>query len=158
MDYLFTMNAQKTPKVEAAGDSGFSARVARIEVDGVDATWTQHNDGKFELEEIWSEKRRGCGRASRYMRKVIALADELGVTLTLYVHCLYHNLEDTHGIPDSTVKLWEKLDRKTLINDELIAWYCRLGFAICPGSDDENPQMERLPRKAPSTPKCQLRK
>lgn len=76
------------------------------------------------LEQIWCERERGAGHASRVMRAIIELADQLGVELRLQVHWLAYDPSEDDPAYDT---LWELNDKK-LGNRQLYDWYTRLGF------------------------------
>ena len=76
------------------------------------------------LEQIWSERERGQGHASRVMRGIMEHADRLGVELRLQVHWLAYDPADTDPDYDT---LWD-LNAQKLDHRQLYDWYARFGF------------------------------
>lgn len=104
-----------------------------------------------EVMAVWSHRERGAGHASRAMRALAGLADELGVTLRGQVHRLRYDTD--HPVPGETEM---ELDRLDALNDvglgnvELLAWYRRLGFETVGevGEDPLDVWVVRRPRPA----------
>lgn len=98
------------------------------------------------IEEIWSEKERRSGHASRALDALCRAADQEGVALTLVCHWLAYDLEHG-GYPDSEIDRLHDLNELKLDNADLAAWYARRGFVETGREDYDNPYMRREPRK-----------
>lgn len=140
--------------------SVFMARVERIATPGIVASWGSCEDGTAELQDIWSERTRREGLASRYMREALVIADELGVTIRLHAHpCLYDIAQArSDGESEVELKAMKRLNKQTLLNAALIAWYQRLGFVPLPREDDTNDEETPSMVRRPGTPMTVRRK
>ena len=112
--------------------------------DHVSLCLSQGAGGSVHVEEIWSERERGAGRASRVLDALCAAADRQGVALTLVCHWLAYDLENG-GYDDAEADRLHDLNEARLDNAQLAAWYARRGFVETDREDWENPRMRREP-------------
>lgn len=98
-------------------------------------------DTLVSVEQIWSEQERGAGHSGRIMRKLVSAADRLGVTLKLTVRWLAYDPHDD----DPDYDRLHDLNDKKLDNEQLEAWYARLGFVRTGDFDGDDPIMIRQP-------------
>jgi len=131
--------------------SRFKERVADVNAEfgtRIRAMFTVKGESTVYLDGIWSDVERRKGHASRYMREVIALADEVGVDLRCQVYFLRYDIyhDDNGGYEDHEVDHLDALNEQGLDNGELLEWYRRLGFELEDpdfSDPDENPYMVR---------------
>jgi hypothetical protein len=96
------------------------------------------------IDQIWSEHERGAGHGSRWMRKIVEVADRLGVTLKLIANPLHYDL--INGDYDDDSRGYDHLadlNTKALDEPSLKAWYERFGFVF---DADHESDAVRLPR------------
>lgn len=97
------------------------------------------------LEQIWSERDRRRGHASRALDALCHAADRLGYAIVLEAHWLAY---DTHSYSEDDVEgdRLDALNELKLGNEDLAAWYARRGFVETGRMDYDNPIMRREPR------------
>lgn len=90
---------------------------------------SKHAEG-IEIDAIWSEVERGKGHARNALQALFEIADRHGVDIHAQPHRL---LYDTESYPDGLftdeqIDRMDSLNEEALTNEELLAWYQRLGF------------------------------
>lgn len=92
--------------------------------------------GGVEIDSIWSEVERGAGHATRAMNAILVLADEHGFDVYAQPHWLTYDVEGyaaDHVFPADEIDRMERLNEQRLDNEQLLAWYERLGFEVTDG-------------------------
>lgn len=97
------------------------------------------------LEQIWSERTRRAGHASKALDALCDAADRLGYVIVLEAHWLAYDT-DSYPPGDEEGDRLDALNEMRLGNEELAAWYGRRGFVETGRMDYDNPIMERQPR------------
>lgn len=114
------------PASFAYGDFTARARDLLSEHPTVSASFSRGRDpGTVVLDQVWSEQARGQGRASAFMRALLAIADEMGIDVEGDVSRLLYDLD---AYPPDEVDALHALNEAALGDGELLAWYGRLGF------------------------------
>ena len=119
------------------------AKAQPLVADGKVTSWLEkRGDAVVEIESIWSEAERGQGHATRFLRALTALADELGVTLTGVPHWTAYDPDDD----DPEYDRLHDLNAQKLSNEQLEAWYGRHGFERTGKYQGDDPVITRRPR------------
>lgn len=108
----FLARVEKIPEV-ASGHVEFS--LITLRADGI------------ELGAIWSGIERGKGHAGRALKAFLDLADEARVDVYGQPHWLAYDI-DNPDCSDEEADHLDALNSQKLDNDQLMAWYMRLGF------------------------------
>jgi hypothetical protein len=111
----------------------------------VSVTMTRHEAGA-EIGAIWSEVERGKGHAGRAMRSILDLASEHGIDVYAQPHFLVYDTElheDSGFFTQEQLDLMDRLNEQRLDNDELLAWYERLGFVQTGRMLGDDPEIVR---------------
>lgn len=104
---------------------------------------TARPDGRVTLEQLWSEVERGVGHGRRAMETILRLADEHEVELVGIPHWLAYETE--HLEDEAKADRLDALNEKKLDNDQLLAWYQRLGFVLTGEMEGDDPVIARPP-------------